>query len=152
MKKILIAVDYDPSAHKVAAYGYRVAKAMNLQPLILHVAIDAGDDFSLNYSPILGFGFFSNEDLVERDRTAEIKRMAFKFLDEIKTGLDDPGIETIVDHGDSAENIILIAEERQVDLIVLGRHSESENTNNVLGNVAAKVIAKSQMPVIVIPT
>lgn len=152
MKNVLIALDYDPSAQKVAEYGYRVAKAMNCQVVLLHVAIDAGDDFSLNYSPIMGFGFFSNEDLVEKDRTSEVKRIASQFLNDLRKTLGDPEIETIVEHGDSAENILLVAAEKDVELIVLGSHGEAEFKKNVLGTVAAKVVGKSQIPLLVIPT
>jgi nucleotide-binding universal stress UspA family protein len=145
MKKILIALDYDRSAQKVAEYGYKIARAMNCQVVLLHVAIDAGDDFSLNYSPIMGFGFFSNEDLIEKDRTSEVNRIALQFLDDLRKSLGDPEMEIIVEHGDSAENILLVASGKDIELIVLGSHGEAEFKKHALGNIAA-------MPLLVIPT
>ena len=37
MKKVLIAIDYDPSAQKVAEAGYAMAMAMGANILLLHV-------------------------------------------------------------------------------------------------------------------
>lgn len=152
MKKILIAIDYDPSAQKIAEYGYKFAKAMNFQAVLLHVAIDPGDVFSLNYSPITGFGLFSNEDLLEKDRTSEVNRIASQFLNDLRKGLCDPEIETLVEHGDIAENILLAAAEKNVELIVLGSHGKTELKNNVLGSIAVKLMGQSQKPLLVVPT
>ena len=37
MKKILIALDYNPTAQKVAEVGFSMAKSMNAKVLLLHV-------------------------------------------------------------------------------------------------------------------
>ena len=41
MKKILVTLDYDPSAQKVAEIGYKLGKAMNAEIILLHVIEDA---------------------------------------------------------------------------------------------------------------
>ena len=68
MKKILIALDYDPTAQKVAETGHKLAKAMNARTILLHVISDATYYSSLNYSPIMGFGGFSNADTIQTDK------------------------------------------------------------------------------------
>ena len=40
LKKILIALDYDPTAKKVAEAGYTLAVAMNAEVTLLHVISD----------------------------------------------------------------------------------------------------------------
>jgi nucleotide-binding universal stress UspA family protein len=40
MKKILIALDYNPTAQQVAETGYKLAKSMNAKVLLLHVVAD----------------------------------------------------------------------------------------------------------------
>ena len=60
MKRILIAMDYDPAAQKIADTGYQFAKAMNAQVILLHVTSDYVYYSSLDYSPILGYDSFSN--------------------------------------------------------------------------------------------
>ena len=40
IKKVLIALDYDPTAQKVAESGYAMAIAMGAEVTLLHVVID----------------------------------------------------------------------------------------------------------------
>lgn len=37
MKKVLIAVDYDPTARKVVELGFSLAKSMGAEVILLHV-------------------------------------------------------------------------------------------------------------------
>jgi len=40
MKKVLIALDYNPTAQKVAEVGFSMAKSMNAEITLLHVITD----------------------------------------------------------------------------------------------------------------
>jgi nucleotide-binding universal stress UspA family protein len=40
LKKVLIALDYDPTAQKVAETGYSLAKAMGAEVILLHAISD----------------------------------------------------------------------------------------------------------------
>lgn len=55
MKKILIAIDYNPTATGIAESGYSLAKSMNAEVILLHVVADYTYYSSLDYSPVLGF-------------------------------------------------------------------------------------------------
>ena len=68
MRRILLALDYNPTAQKVAETGYDLAKSMNAQTILLHVISDATYYSTLNYSPIMGFEGFSNtiENILRR--------------------------------------------------------------------------------------
>ncbi len=41
MEKVLIALDYNPTAQKIAELGFNFAKRMNAQIILLHVFSDA---------------------------------------------------------------------------------------------------------------
>ena len=69
---------------KVAETGHKLAKAMNARTILLHVISDATYYSSLNYSPIMGFGGFSNVDTIETDTAEELKRVAQKLSEEVK--------------------------------------------------------------------
>ena len=58
MKKVLIALDYNPTAQKVAEAGFSMAKAMNAEVILLHVISDPVYYSSTEYSPIMGFNGF----------------------------------------------------------------------------------------------
>ena len=118
MKKVLIALDYNPTAQKIAETGYRLAKAMNARTVLLHVVADPTYYSSLNYSPIMGFDTFSN--VVETDTTDELKTIAQNFLDKSKQYLGDETIETVVKNGDFGETILQTAKDLNADIIVMG--------------------------------
>ena len=54
MKKILIAIDYDPTAQKVAEEGFELAKTMGAAVVLLHVIADPVYYSSTDYSPMGG--------------------------------------------------------------------------------------------------
>jgi nucleotide-binding universal stress UspA family protein len=54
MKKILIAIDYTPSAEKVAETGYALAKALKAEVAIVHVITEPAF-YAMDYSPIMGY-------------------------------------------------------------------------------------------------
>jgi len=152
MEKILIALDYNPTAQKVAETGYALAKAMNAKTILLHVLSDVTYYSSLNYSPIMGFGGFSSVDTVQADTIEEIKKVAQTYLDKSKQHLGDERIQTVVKNGDYGETILKTAKELDVDIIVMGTHSRRGLEKILVGSVAEKVLHHSLIPVFIIPT
>lgn len=150
MKKILISLDYDPSAQKVAETGHQLAKAMNAQTFLLHVISDATYYSSSNYSPLMGFEGFSNT--LEINSSEQLMRVAQNYLDKSKNHLNDEEIQTIVKKGDFSEAIITTAKEINADIIVMGTHSRRGLEKILLGSVAENVLRHSSIPLFIIPT
>ena len=153
MKKILIALNYDPSAQKIAETGYALAKSMNARVILLHVTFDAAYYSSLNYSPIMGFDGFSNVDLIETGTVEELlKKEAQEYLDKSKQHLEDKTIETVVKDGDFGDSILDTAKAMNVDVIVMGTHGRRGLDKLLMGSVAEKVLHHSSIPLFIIPT
>ena len=150
MKKILIALDYDPSAQKVAKTGYALAKALKAGTILLHVISDATYYSSLNYSPIMGFESFSN--VVETDTAEELKKVAQDYLDKSKQYLGDEKIQTVVKNGVFGETNLKTAIELKVDIIVMGTHSRRGLEKILVGSVAENVLHHSSISLFIIPT
>jgi nucleotide-binding universal stress UspA family protein len=151
MKKILIALDYNPDAKKIAESGYELSKALHAHTILLHVTSDATYYSSLNYSPILGFDSFSNLDVVQTNTVEKLKRTAEDYLDSMKWKLGDETIETIIKEGDYAENILQTAKEIKADIIVIGTHSRKGLDKVLLGSVAENVLHHTKIPLFIIP-
>jgi nucleotide-binding universal stress UspA family protein len=151
MKKILIALDNNVGAQKVAAGGYELAQALHAHTILMHVTTDATYYSSLNYSPIMGFDTFSNLDVEQTNAVEKLKITAQNYLDDVKLSLDDETIETVLKEGDYAENILQTAEELKADIIVLGTHSRKGLDKVLLGSVAEKVLRSSAIPLFIIP-
>lgn len=152
MKKVLIALDYNPTAQKVAETGYNLAKAMHAQVILLHVTSDASYYSSLNYSPIMGFGGFNSVDTVQTDNVEGLRKVAQDYLDKSKKHLGDEKIETIVKSGILGETILNTASEASADIIVMGTHSRRGLEKILLGSVAENVLHHSSIPLLIIPT
>jgi nucleotide-binding universal stress UspA family protein len=151
MKKILIALDYNPDAQKIAEAGYALSTALGAQAILLHVTSDATYYSSLNYSPIMGFDGFSNLDVVQTNTVEELKSVAQKYLDKTKQHFGDETIETVLKEGEFDESILQTANEMKVDLIVLGTHSRKGLGKILIGSVAEKVLHHTTIPLFIIP-
>lgn len=152
MKKVLIALDYNPSAQKVAEEGYALAKAMNAEAVLLHVISDISYYSSIDYSPIMGFGGFTSLDMLQTNATSELKNVADAYLEKSKQHLGDDTIQTVTRNGDYGQTIIDTAAEVKADIIVMGTHSRRGLEKILIGSVAEKVLHNSTIPVFIIPT
>jgi nucleotide-binding universal stress UspA family protein len=152
MRKILIALDYDPTAQKVAETGHKLAKAMNARIILLHVISDASYYSSIDYSPIMGFGGFSSVDTIQTDPEKELMKEAQNYLDKSKQHLGDEKIETVVSNGDFGETILKTAIKLKVDIIVMGTHGRRGLKKIFMGSVAENVLHHSLIPLFIIPT
>ncbi|MBI4777687.1 universal stress protein [Candidatus Desantisbacteria bacterium] len=83
---------------------------------------------------------------------SEVKRI--NHLEWIKEMAEKENVdcEIIIREGDETErSIIEEADERQAELIVIGRHGRTGRMGLLMGSVTAKVIAYTSCPVLVVP-
>ncbi len=151
MKKVLIALDYNPGAENIAATGYALAKAMQASVVLLHVMEETGYYSAYEYSPITGFNNFSTADVLMPDTIEELRKGVAVFLDASKQRLGDEAIETLVEDGEAATTIVDTAVKLQADIIVMGSHSRRGLDKILMGSVAEKVLRHSKIPLFIIP-
>ncbi|MEO5681873.1 MAG: universal stress protein [Chitinophagaceae bacterium] len=153
MKKVLIALDYNPSAQKIAETGYSLAKSMQAEVVLLHVMADPTYYAAYEYSPIMGFNSnFISPETLPIDTMEELKKGAIEFLASSKEHLGDASIQTLVLEGETAATINKAAVEMHADIIVLGSHSRRGLEKILMGSVAEKVLHHSNVPLFLIPT
>ena len=152
MKKVLIALDYNPTAQKVAEMGYALAKAMNSEVILLHVTEEPNYYSSFEYGPIMGYNGFINSDLLNIVEPEEVKQASLDFLDQTKKHLDDQSIKTMVAEGEIPATIIKTANEISAEVIVMGSHSRRWLEKILMGSVTETVLNHSSIPVFIIPT
>jgi nucleotide-binding universal stress UspA family protein len=147
--KVLIALDYNPTAQKVAESGFSMAKAMKAEITLLHVISDPVYYYSTEYSPIMGFNGFLEASQLNVDG---LKNAALQYLDKTAHHLGDKTIRTLIKEGDFAESILKTAKEIHSDIIILGSHSRKWLENVLMGSVTEKVLRQTTIPLIIIPT
>ncbi|MBC7888855.1 MAG: universal stress protein [Ferruginibacter sp.] len=152
MKKILIALDYNPTAEKIAETGYELAKAMNAEVILLHVVAEPTYYSNLDYSPIMGYTGFSSPDMLLLVDDTEIKKASLDFLEQSKKHLGDDQITTIVGEGDCADAVLKVANDLKVDIIVMGTHSRRGLDKILMGSISEKVLHHTDVPLFIIPS
>lgn len=152
MQKVMIALDYDPTAQKVAEQGYAMAKALRAGCYLIHITADPVYYASREYSPITGFTGYMDLSPFQTDTIEGIKNASHFYLENVKQHLGDPQIQILVKEGDVADSLLKTANEINADLIVMGSHSRKWLENIVMGSVTEKVFHHTSIPLLIIPT
>ncbi len=152
MKKILIALDYDPTAHKIAEIGFSLGENQRAEITLLHVIGNPSYYSSPVYDPIMGFGGYANMDLLGPDIINELKNASLDFLKKSKKHLGDDNIKIMVKEGSIAESILDAAKELNADIIVMGSHSHRWLENILIGSITEYVLQHTTIPLFIIPT
>ena len=151
-KKVLIALDYDPTAQKVAEEGFSLAKSMDAKVILLHVITDPIYYSSVEYSPIMGFNGYMETSQFQMNSIDSLKNATEVFLEKSKKHLGDKTIKTMVLEGDLSESILKAAKDVHANLIVMGSHSRKWLENIVMGSVTEKVLHHTLLPLFIVPT
>jgi len=141
MKQVLIALDYSPSAQKIAEMGYAIAQSIDAEVALVHVVLD----------PAMYSTCYLDLGELQLDGVECIKDVAKQYLENIKQKLGDDNIEMYVEEGDAANIIQSVAHLLTVDFIVMGSHSQSWIANKLLGSVTESVLRHTSIPMIIIP-
>lgn len=152
VKTVLIALDFDPTASKIAEAGYSLAKTMNAGVVLLHVIAEEIYYSSLEYSPITGFSGFSNSDFTLMASSEGLEKASQYFLDSTRNHLGDETIQTVIEKGDFADMILRTAKNTSADLIVIGSHSRKWLEQVLMGSVTEKVLHNTEIPLFIVPT
>lgn len=151
-KQVLIALDYDPTAQKVADAGFALAQAMEAKIILLHILSNHVYYYSPEYSPIMGLNDALIAYPLRYERPDELKNAAQGFLEKSKSHLGDESIKTVIKEGALAETILDTAKELNVDIIVMGSHSRKWLEKIVIGSVTESVLNQSSLPLFIVPT
>lgn len=156
MEKVLIALDYDQSAKKVAEIGFEIAKTMGAKAILLHVITDPVYYASTEYSPIIGFTGIMDPFPLASEGADGLKKATLHFLDKFKQHFGDETTQTMVKEmikeNDFSESILKAATDLKADIIVIGSHSRKWLENVLMGSVAEEVLRHTTIPVLVVPT
>lgn len=139
-RRVLVAVDFSPSSLPALALARAVAPAAEL--IVLN-AYEVPFEDRLRSAGLA-------EDTLQRYRTIA-RRQALQGMHTLlaAAGLEPGGTETIVRQGDASSLVIEQEQERDCDLIVVGRHGENALEAILIGSVTRHVLQQSQGDVLV---
>jgi nucleotide-binding universal stress UspA family protein len=148
MKKVLIALDYNPTAQKVAESGFAMAKTMGAEVTLLHVMVSP----AMYASAYANMGAWQIDTIDTAEGIEIIQTGSHNLLEKAKKHLGAETIKTIQKEGDTAQMILETASEIKADCIVMGSHSQKWLENIIMGSVTEEVMRKSSIPMFIIPT
>ena len=146
MKKILIAVDGGEDSDKALSEGGKLAKEMALEVVIVTVQrplefyLTAFDDFLKITNPKDEKEIREKYEVIGRD-----------LLNQSEKSIEKEGVikvKTVVKEGKPAEEILKVAEEEKVDLIVIGSRGKGL-AKTVFGSVSREVAMGSKVSVMI---
>lgn len=131
---VLVAVDFSPSSDAALEMTARLASALGVEAVLLHV------DPLPETAPLAG------EAAGRRD-------LARSALERSRQSMIELGVSTVtlLRPGDPAQEILRVASARAPSFIVVGSHGQSPATTPLLGSVADRVVRYSPYPVLVVP-
>jgi len=163
IKKILYATDLSESARYAFAYAVSIANLYGAQLVMLHVLPEDPDmdDQVKGYVDAELWQDIKRRHLEEarsaligkrrghmaiREVLDHFRKDAGRQSDESTAEMDD----IVVESGHPVERIIQVAEEKNCDLIVMGRHGYGTLKDALMGGVARGVLQRSAKPVLLI--
>jgi nucleotide-binding universal stress UspA family protein len=149
LSKILVALDGSPTSMEAADYAIMLSTLHHAQIVLLHVLNVAEYYSSLQF-------FEVKQPIESKEIIEEAKKEANKWFNIVKKKMDERlgkqiELETYITISQSTVKSILdFAEEKNVDLIVVGTRGLSGIKKLLLGSTASGIVTYSSCPVIVV--
>jgi nucleotide-binding universal stress UspA family protein len=151
LTKILATTDFSKYAGFALEWAAHLAQCMKADLILLHVVLQQeGKTVQevVRGQSVITYVPTSVEDKVIAERQKQLKEQYDMVVPrELKASLK---LEEMVRVGDPFLEIIRVAKEKDVDLIVMGTHGRTGLFNILIGSVAEKVVHYAHCPVLTV--
>ncbi len=143
VRSILLPTDFSECARHAVPVAASLARTMGARLVCLHVIEPVMP--AVGWTPVA-------EPLPLADISEQLESSAARELPKIGeceecAGLD---VEDVIAHGEAAAEIVRVAEERGVDLIVISSHGRTGLGRILFGSTAESVVRHAHCPVLVV--
>ena len=142
MKRILVPTDFSPTSERALRFAVDIASKTNGTVILYHVYIPVGSAF---------IGTEETRKQYNTQTEAKLAKQLQRFKKKVTGDYTNVAVSTIVGHSPIIDNILGFAEHNQIDLIVMGTQGASDLRKTIIGSVAARIIEKSDVPVLLVP-
>ncbi len=134
--RLLVAVDHSPHRDRVLAVAKDLATLAGAEVYLLHV----------REREVMGRGGFPAEE--DSAEAREPVTSAQEMLKQAGVNVHGEIVETL--HGRAAQEILRLAKEYDVSIIVMGTRGHNELESLLIGSTAHKVLHHADRPVLVV--
>jgi nucleotide-binding universal stress UspA family protein len=136
LKKVLVPIDFSNHSDQALRWGTSLAEKYGAQVLLLHVIPPAVEEVSTH-------GSASEEIIMDLEAKVEA-RLGETVLRDLDDSLP---VDVKIAVGKAPEEILRVAREEAVGLIVMGTHGRTGLAHVLLGSTAETVLRSSPCPV-----
>ncbi len=143
ISSILLPTDFSQCAESALPYAASLARQMKARLVCLHVVE--------TIVPPVGYAAVA-EPLPVVDIGGRLEESATRELPKLGARAECAGldVEEVVVHGDAAGEIVRVARERDIDLIVISSHGRTGWGRMLFGSTAESVVRHAHCPVLVV--
>lgn len=143
LQKILLPTDFSGCADFALPYAAAIARATKATIICLHVVEPV--------VPAVGYTGLA-EPMPIADISDQLEDSAERQLPKLAECEECAGLnlEEIIVHGDPAAEIVRVAQEQEVDLIVISSHGRTGLGRMIFGSTAEAVVRHANCPVLVV--
>ena len=155
IKEILVPIDFSECTKPTMEYALLFQQRYGARLVLLHVLSKAFEVYATETSPAEGLFMHSGDVLIYRGTGGQEVRRDFgmetqwKLKDLVPVSLHDQ-VQTEVRVGDPSVEIVRLAYELRVDMIIMGTHGRTGLSHLVMGSVAERVVRYSPVPVLTV--
>ncbi len=143
VRSILLPTDFSDCANFALPYAAGIARGTGASLLAVHVVETV--------VPAVGYSGVS-EPLPIADISEQLEESAEREMPRVAECEECAGlnVEEMIVHGDAATEIVRVARERRVDLIVISSHGRTGLGRILFGSTAEAVVRHATCPVLVV--
>ena len=143
LRRILLPTDFSGCANYALPYAAAIARAASATVICVNVVEPL--------VPAVGYTGMA-EAMPIAEMNEQMEDSAERELPDVLSCEELHGlqVEEAIGHGDAAAEIVRIADERQVDLIVISSHGRTGLGRIIFGSTAEAVVRHARCPVLVV--
>lgn len=136
--KIMVPIDGSEHSKRTMQTAIDLSKARDAQLIVVQIM-----------EPIV---YNEASDLFRELKLPNQEELAEQHYEAIETSVAESGIvyERVISHGVPADKILALAEQHQVDTIVIGRHGANMLQRFLLGSVSDRIVHHAKCDVYVV--
>jgi nucleotide-binding universal stress UspA family protein len=147
-KKCLYSTDFSPLAEEALSYVKKLKEAGEEEVVVIHVV----DDLSVELPE--GTDLLKEKELYKilPEVDQEYLISLVEKLNAVKEELEEEGLKVKIylKYGNIPKQIVGVADEEKVNLVVMGAHGKGLLSEILLGSVSTDVIRQASCPVLIV--
>jgi universal stress protein A len=138
LEKILFPTDFSEASHNAKRYAISFAKVFGARLYVLTV------------NQLINMAFL--DPLIIHDLDENRETAVQENLEQLRVEIVNQGVEVIAEvrKGSSSLEIISFAQEKEIDLIIMGTHGWSGLDHVLMGSTAEVVVRRAPCPVLTV--